>query len=425
LGQVENRKLSVINSTPTQNSIPTSNPTFDVEQLDFSEAPELGLFHDNEFNVLRFSCQVYEIELEVLECQATPRSERPKLSIETSEDLAQALLEKIRLWIKPFIHAIYDTQGKTLVLLDRGIRWTVFKRKLFFEALFATIPKKWVRVRKGRANHVVFTRTTPRDLPLDRAYKVVRRMFYNDVKVFKRLYGVKGYFAVFEPHEDGYPHLHGIIFLKKWVAVFKHKGIWRFVDKKRLWEKLLKTDERGFIDCFALPSPRHAVDYFAKYVAKGIPSNVFRLEGVFDFEKDERGVEKRGVNFKALAPFVFRLLNVRPFVISKSLRQRVKERLEQIMFERKRRELRKTIDQMNALAIDMEYLKHQDFDKYLQAFKRYMLLDEKRRRLLNDLIKKSATVSANGGSADQAPRSPSVVFMVWGYVECRVDVVIG
>jgi len=388
MGRVENSKLSVINSIPTQSSFPTSEPTFDVEQLDFSEAPELGLlFYDNEFNVLRFSCQIYEIELEVEECQATPRSERPKLSIETSEDLAQALMERLRLWIKPFIHAIYDTQGKTLILLDRGIRWTVFKRKLFFEALFAVIPKKWVRVRKGKANHVVFTRTTPRNLPLDRAYKVVRRMFYNDLKVFKRLYGVKGYFAVFEPHEDGYPHLHGIIFLKKWVAVFKHKGIWRFVDKKRLWEKLLKTDERGFIDCFALPSPRHAVDYFAKYVAKGIPSNVFRLEGVFDFEKDERGVEERKVNFKALAPFVFRLLNVRPFIVSKNLREKVKENMEKVNFERKRRELRKTIDQMNALVIDMEYLKHQDFDKYLQAFKRYMLLDEKRRRLLNDLMR--------------------------------------
>jgi len=250
-------------------------------------------------------------------------------------------------------------------------------------------------------------------------------MFYNDVKVFKRLYGVKGYFAVFEPHEDGYPHLHGIVFLKKWVAVFKHKGIWRFVDKKRLWEKLLRTDERGFIDCFALPSPRHAVDYFAKYVAKGIPSNVFRLEGVFDFEKDERGIEVRKVNFKALAPFVFRLLNVRPFIVSKNLREKIKENKEKIEFERKRKELRKTIDKMNSLVIEMEYLKHQDFDKYLQAFKEYMILDAKRKRLLNDLIKKSATVSANGGSADQAPCSPSVVFMVWGYVGCKVKPVIG
>jgi len=391
----------------------------------FRGALELGLFYDYDFNVLRLSCRVYEIELEVEDCQATPRSERSKLNIETSEELAQALLEKLRLWIKPFIHAIYDTQGKTLILLDRGIRWTVFKRKLFFEALFAVIPKKWVRVRKGRANHITFTRTVPRDIPLDRAYKVIRRMFYNDLKVFKMLYGVKGYFAVYEVHEDGYPHLHGIIFLKKWVAVFKHKGIWRFVDKKRLWEELLKTDKRGFIDCFALPNARHAIDYFAKYITKGIPSNVFRLEleGLIDFEKDERGVEVRKVNFKALAPFVFRLLNVRPFVVSKNLRQKVKENMEKVNFERKRKELRKTIDQMNALVIEMEYLKHQDFDKYIQAFKRYMLLDERRRQLLNDLIKKSASVSANGGSADnstdQSTNQSHVVFMVWGYVLCR------
>jgi hypothetical protein len=398
-------------------------PSGEAPILDFFEAPELELLYDYDFNVLRFSCQVHEIELEVEEPQVAPRSERSKPIIETSEDLAQALLERLPLWIKPFIHAIYDTQGRTLVLLDRGIRWTVFKRKLFFEALRAVIPKKWVRVGKGKANHIVFTRTVPRDVPLDRAYKVIRRMFYNDIKVFKRLYGVKGYFAVYEVHEDGYPHLHGIIFLKKWVAVFKHKGIWRFVDKKSLWEELLKTDERGFVDCFALPDQRSASEYFAKYIAKGIPSNIFRLEGVVDF-LIERGVERRELNFKALAPFVFRLLNVRPFVVSKSLRQRVKERLERIMFERKRRELRKTIDQMNALVVEMEYLKHQDFDKYLQAFKRYMLLDEKRRRLLNDLIKKSASVSANGGSAGRAPRSPSVVFMVWGYVECKVDVVV-
>ena len=410
MGRVENSENSVINATATTQS---------------SDALELGLFYDYDFNVLRLSCRVYEIELEVEDCQATPRSERSKLNIETSEELAQALMEKLRLWIKPFIHAIYDTQGKTLILLDRGIRWTVFKRKLFFEALFAVIPKKWVRVRKGRANHITFTRTVPRDIPLDRAYKVIRRMFYNDLKVFKMLYGVKGYFAVYEVHEDGYPHLHGIIFLKKWVAVFKHKGIWRFVDKKRLWEELLKTDKRGFIDCFALPNARHAIDYFAKYITKGIPSNVFRLEleGLIDFEKDERGVEVRKVNFKALAPFVFRLLNVRPFVVSKNLRQKVKENMEKVNFERKRKELRKTIDQMNALVIEMEYLKHQDFDKYIQAFKRYMLLDERRRQLLNDLIKKSASVSANGGSADnstdQSTNQSHVVFMVWGYVLCR------
>jgi ABC-type phosphate transport system auxiliary subunit len=99
--------------------------------------------------------------------------------------------------------------------------------------------------------------------------------------------------------------------------------------------------------------------------------------------------------------------------------------MEKIEFERKRRELRKTIDEMNKLVIEMEYLKHQDFDKYLQAFKRYMLLDGKRKQLLDDLIKKSATVSANGGSAEQSTRSPFVVFMVWGYVECKVDVLIG
>jgi len=71
--------------------------------------------------------------------------------------------------------------------------------------------------------------------------------------------------CVAELHESGYMHLHCIFYSSKPLPVERRRGIWRFSDKKSKWESWYKL---GFIDAFALPKLKHAVNYLKKYLRK-------------------------------------------------------------------------------------------------------------------------------------------------------------
>jgi hypothetical protein len=111
--------------------------------------------------------------------------------------------------------------------------------------------------------------------------------------------------GVLEVHEDGYPHYHLILFTKKRLLVFEHKGIWRFVDK-RSWDQVLKVEERGFIDCLSLKGGVRGVKgYFSKYLKKS-------------YKDQDQGSQTQDINLKPYVLYVSRLYRVRPLIYSRN-----------------------------------------------------------------------------------------------------------
>jgi hypothetical protein len=370
---------SQVSSSNDVNKISDFSPDFSLSSAlneVSARVPELELFFDFNEQRFRLSSEVYGVF--EFDNMTTWRHNNKRFNIESKDDLEQVLINYYSLWVKPFI--VVKWYPDRIVLLDRGVRYSLFRRRVLLRSLFGSIPKRWVRIKVRRrslfSNHIVITVTISRDVPLGVAYKLIRKRFHNIVKYFNRCYGVRGYIGVYEVHEDGYPHIHAIIFLNRFVRVFKHKdGSFRFV-YKRLWDKDLKVDDYGFIDCFALKNVHSVKQYFSKYVSKGISYSYFN---------------NGGLNLKQLSPFVFRVLRVRPILVSRNLIDRIKDVLKPPKyfndeFEVKKRGLQKELGRV------IYEIKSFKFTDVCESFSKYNELIKRKQELLNDLIYLSSSV---------------------------------
>jgi hypothetical protein len=226
-------------------------------------------------------------------------------SINTTEELYYVLTFLENLWSRPYVVVkVYPERG---VFLNRGLEfraWWVRKR---FDIIMSRIPGSWLKVKGKKSRHVVVTVTIPHNIPLHEAYELIRVRVREVIQFFRRNYGLRGYVGVLEVHEDGYPHYHLILFTEKRLLVFNHKGIWRFVDKRR-WDQVLKVNESGFIDCLAVKGGVRGVKgYFSKYLKKA-------------YSEKDQGAENQNnnINLKPYVLYVSRLYRVRPLIYSRN-----------------------------------------------------------------------------------------------------------
>jgi hypothetical protein len=103
------------------------------------------------------------------------------------------------------------------------------------------------------------------DLRVDEAWELVGEDFNRFISALRARYGVVHVFRTWEAHQDGYPHIHAILYFESQTFEAFHYGdAWRIQDKREL-EDLWP---RGFIDVEALASLRGGIRYVAKYLAK-------------------------------------------------------------------------------------------------------------------------------------------------------------
>ena len=200
-----------------------------------------------------------------------------------------------------------------LFVKDRGI---LHRAKVNYARLMSILSyiqdkyKKHLKIKKRKGKHftrhIVLTITTPRSLKWFEAFDYITKRKDEIIKYLDYHYGVLDYVGVLELHEDGFPHLHVLVVTKKALTVFKHKHLWRF-SSKRKWDKDLKVNERGFIDCFALRKAlqfKHRksglMRYFAKYISKA-----------FSVKRNTSDTEANKDNPKDYLLFISRLLRKR------------------------------------------------------------------------------------------------------------------
>jgi len=230
----------------------------------------------------------------------------PYLSIESVEDLYTTLMSWVDLWSRPYV--VIEKHPGYFFVKDKGVRFRSWVYRKRFYGIVDNIPKKWFRVRGKRSRHVVITITVSRDLSIGESFKFIKKRVRSIISYFNKRYGVKAYLGVWEIHEDGYPHIHLIIFLRKSIPVFLYKGIWRF-SHKRLWDKDLKVNQYGFIDCLALKGGKRGVrNYFSKYLSKMFTTDISRDNSL------------NSINFKPYSLFIFRLFRIRPIIRSRNLK---------------------------------------------------------------------------------------------------------
>jgi len=172
--------------------------------------------------------------------------------------------------------AVVDRAGVKVIRIDRAAR--VLRRLYTFysyvEALRELIggrPRNLKRLRRrvGIAYLGVITFTVSRGWDQFTASKMLSRGVTEFWSRFRRRYGGVEYLCAMELQSDGYPHYHCVFWSRRGLEVFRHRGIWRFKDKRE-WEAWYRY---GFIDAFALKKLRHAVNYLKKYLSKQFPSS--------------------------------------------------------------------------------------------------------------------------------------------------------
>jgi len=316
--------------------------------------------------------------------------------IEATEDLIKVLIWRLEVWLKPFI--IIEKHPSYWIVKDRGFRFRAWIYGRRIEDLVDSIPKKWLRIRGKKARHVIITITCPRRLKLFEAYKYMKKRLQSIIKYFDRHYGLNGYFGVWEVQRDGYPHIHLVLFTRKWLKVFKYKGIWRFKDKKAAWERDLQAnEENGFIDCFALNNcnKKSLEDYFGKYISKCCRVNAESLKALEEClaniacncsltnggSANNESSSSVSIDLKPFTLFILRLFRTRFLIVSRSLRKRLHK------IEEKRREAWKKARTLNEndpgekLLYELGELMHHKPSSLEDALK----WKEKVDKLLNDL----------------------------------------
>jgi hypothetical protein len=281
---------------PVDNSVVEVNKVSDDSDNDF--------FYDYNEGHRVFSVEVSGDFSDLLE-DITPvkRGVIDPMTINTSEELYYTLTFLETLWSKPYVVVkVYPERG---VFLNRGLEFRAWWIRKRFDIIMSKIPKSWVRVKGKKSRHVVVTVTVPHSVPIHEAYSMIRKRVREVIQFFRRNYGLKGYIGVLEAHEDGYPHYHLILFTNKRLLVFNHKGIWRFVDK-RSWDKVLKVEEKGFIDCMSLRGGVRGVrGYFSKYLKKA-------------YSENEQDSQNNDINLKPYVLHISRLYRIRPLIYSRN-----------------------------------------------------------------------------------------------------------
>ena len=265
---------------------------------------------DPESGSSKFSVEVWGDFSDLLGSLPNSPGSKPKPKPRTPEELYQLVQSLLPLYSRPFVVVrVYPTRA---VFLRRDLEWRAFQLRQRLREIFDRIPPSWVSIRGGCSRHIVITVTVPRSLPLYEAWDRIDGYFRDIVRYFDRRYGVRGYVGVYEVHRDGYPHIHAIIFVRKRLRVFRYRGVWRFRDKKRRWERDLNTQQRGHVDCLALRGgKRGALRYFSKYLSK------------FGEGGSSRGLNlKQDLNLKPYSLIIFRLFRKQPIKVSRNLRTR-------------------------------------------------------------------------------------------------------
>lgn len=174
------------------------------------------------------------------------------------------LLEDFRVWLE-------KTKNAEIVLKRKGSkRWgfgindvlrlpyqTRFKKSYVRKVLL-----KFKRIsRKFRDKpYVHLTLTCYRSFPIPKTIQVLKEG-WNKLRTFLvKRHGLLPFLAVLEPHEDGYPHLHVLVFTSKYLinqaelsVLWEKYGVGRVVWLKRYWN--WGRDSKGF-------------QYLTKYVTK-------------------------------------------------------------------------------------------------------------------------------------------------------------
>ena len=174
---------------------------------------------------------------------------------EVVSDVDYVLIEKFGEWLK-------KTQKAKIILKKKGVesfgfgmndilvlpyqtRFTKsYKRKTLWK--FRVICDKY----KNKP-YVHVTLTCYRSFPIPRAIQVLKEGWNKLRTYLVKKHGLLPYLAVLEPHKDGYPHLHILIFTSKYLikqaqlsSLWQKYGVGRIVYLKRYWN--WGRDSKGF-----------------------------------------------------------------------------------------------------------------------------------------------------------------------------------
>jgi len=265
---------------------------------------------------------VYHVSEGDIELDLSGRPSKDKPLIETKEELMNYILQYIGLWLKPYVIVRFC---KTLVgmefalFIDRGIRHRIRTLLGRYYSYIRSIRVRFKRLkgRKAKSNVLFVTITVPHNIPLYEAYRRISRRKEQVVKAFRRMYKDVEYISVLEVHEDGYPHIHMLLYRKKgYFKVFKYKNMWRF-EYKRLIDKVVGL-EGGFIDIFAIRSRGKVVSYLAKYLSKSLSVD----------DDDFSNLSPKNLTLLIARVFKVRVLTASRYFVSKSRRPKYEVRSE-------------------------------------------------------------------------------------------------
>ena len=98
------------------------------------------------------------------------------------------------------------------------------------------------------------------------AYDVMAKGWNKLVTAMKKKHGTIEYFKVVEPHEDGYPHLHVLLWTKEYIPFAWIQKLWVKYEVGKFVNINNKTDKFQTIN--------HVVNYITKYLTKYISKSV-------------------------------------------------------------------------------------------------------------------------------------------------------
>ena len=133
-------------------------------------------------------------------------------------------------------------------------------------------------------------------LRLDEAWERVGEDYNRWISAMRARYGKIHHFRTWEAQQDGWPHVHAILFFEDQLfEAFFYHGEWRVEDKREmedLWP-------HGFVDVSALASLRGGIRYVSKYLMK-INSALSGGEEEVDLVDEEGDLPREGRGLSGL-----------------------------------------------------------------------------------------------------------------------------
>jgi hypothetical protein len=163
----------------------------------------------------------------------------------------------------------YETQYKAVKASKRGndvYAWRLRKRLQFLKKLpEISFFDHRDRSRRHKTRVLFIGFTYRRDLRLDEAWELVGRDFNRTISALRRRFGKIHIMRTWEAHNDGYPHIHCILYFEEYeFDVFFYNGKWRA--QKR--DEVLKFWPWGHGDVLGIYSLGGGVGYVSKYITK-------------------------------------------------------------------------------------------------------------------------------------------------------------